>query len=202
MTDGGKYHPPLLFLLFSFCSQYKSKKISPGVTFWILCTKMQVCTRFGSWRPPCIFQNLFIIIVLMQMIISQTKDFAQTNGYLSNKRRAQSRRGDIAAATVARSNTSLKRRDEGRYKPSERATNGRPYKGGTWFVLKRTVISETNNLPQSRRGDHWSPAQTHRSSVGMKVDINPRKRATNGRPYKGGSSSARLYVVLMIAVIL
>ena len=61
MTDGGKYHPPLLSLLFSFCSQYKSKKISPGVTFWILCTKMQVCTRFGSWRPPCIFQNLFII---------------------------------------------------------------------------------------------------------------------------------------------
>ncbi len=31
---------------------------------------------------PCIFQNLFIIIILMQMIISQTKDFAQTNGYL------------------------------------------------------------------------------------------------------------------------
>ena len=31
------------------------------MTFWILCMKMQVCTRFGSWCPPCIFQNLFII---------------------------------------------------------------------------------------------------------------------------------------------
>lgn len=61
MTDGGKYHPPLLSLLFSFCSQYESKKISPGVTFWILCTKMEKCTKFWSWRPPCIFQNLFII---------------------------------------------------------------------------------------------------------------------------------------------
>ena len=166
---------------------------------------MQVCTRFGSWRPPCIFQNLFIIIVLMQMIISQTKDFAQTNGYLSNKRRAQSRRGDIAAATVARSNASLKRRDEGRYKPSERATNGRPYKGGTWFVLKRTVISETNNLPQSRRGD-IAAATVARSNTSLKRRdegrYKPSERATNGRPYKGGSSSARLYVVLMIAVIL
>ena len=128
----GQIPPPSIISIiqFLFTIQVK-KKISPGVTFWILCTKMQVCTRFGSWRPPCIFQNLFIIIILMQMIISQTKDFAQTNGYLSNKRRAQSRRGDIAAATVARSNASLKRRDEGRYKPSERATNGRPYKGGT-----------------------------------------------------------------------
>ena len=96
MTKGGKYHPPLLF---SFCSQYKSKKISPGMTFWLLCTKCTCARDFGHGVPLCIFQNLFIIIVLMQMIISQTKDFAQTNGYLSNKRRAQSRRGDIAAAT-------------------------------------------------------------------------------------------------------
>lgn len=116
----GQIPPPLYYFYYSvFVHNTSQKKISPGMTFWILCTKMGKCTKFWSGCPPCIFQNLFIIIILMQMIISQTKDFAQTNGYLSNKRRAQ-----------------------------------------------------------SRRGDHWSPAQTHRSSVGMKVDINPR----SGRP--------------------
>ena len=104
---------------------------------------MQVCTRFGSWRPPCIFQNLFIIIILMQMIISQTKDFAQTNGYLSNKRRAQSRRGDIAAATVARSNTSLKRRDEGRYKPSKAGDQWSPLQ--RWFVVRKIIRSSNDS---------------------------------------------------------
>lgn len=39
----------------------------------------------------------------------------------------------------------------------------------------RIILRTTNHLC---RGDHWSPAQTHRSSVGMKVDINPR----SGRP--------------------
>lgn len=58
----GQIPPPSIISIiqFLFTIQVK-KKISPGVTFWILCTKMQVCTRFGSWRPPCIFQNLFII---------------------------------------------------------------------------------------------------------------------------------------------
>ncbi len=178
MTDGGKYHPPLLFLLFSFCSQYKSKKISPGMTFWILCTKMQVCTRFGSWRPPCIFQNLFIIIILMQMIISQTKDFAQTNGYLSNKRRAQSRRGDHwSPAQTHRSSVGMK--------VDINPRSGRPMVAPTKVVrgsysnerlsLKRTTSLNPVGATSLRRR---SPAQTHRSNVGMKVDINPR----SGRP--------------------
>ena len=58
MTKGGKYHPHLLF---SFCSQFKSKKISPGMTFWLLCTKCTCARDFGHGVPPCIFQNLFII---------------------------------------------------------------------------------------------------------------------------------------------
>ena len=157
MTDGGKYHPPLLFLLFSFCSQYKSKKISPGVTFWILCTKMHVCTRFGSWRPPCIFQNLFIIIILMQMIISQTKDFAQTNGYLSNKRRAQSRRG---VHPTPAPNTSLKHRNEG-------TSNG---PGGRPMVAPTKVV----------RGSY----SNERSSLKRTISLNP-VGATIGRPLRG-----------------
>ena len=49
MTFRGKYHPPLLF---SFCSQYKSKKDIARHDILDSMHEMHVCTRFRSWRPP------------------------------------------------------------------------------------------------------------------------------------------------------
>ena len=125
---GANTTAPLLFLLFSFCSQYESKKDIAGHD--ILDSMHENALMHEIW----VMVSPLYISEFVHNYRSHADDylsdegFRSTNGYLSNKRSAQ-----------------------------------------------------------SRRGDHWSPAQTHRSSVGMKVDINPR----SGRPMVAPTKAVR-----------
>ena len=123
MTDGGKYQPPLLFLLFSFCSQFKSKKDIAGRD--ILDSMHENASMHEIW----VMASPLYISEFVHNYHSHADDYLSDEGFRSNER----------------------------------------------LSLKRTISLNPVGATSLRRR---SPAQTHRSSVGMKVDINPR----SGRP--------------------